>query len=213
MESSIILKMIVGFLTLLVVVRLLGKKELSQLTPVDLIYLLVLGGLLEESIYDEGVPFWKVPYAAFLWAGLIFLFDLIIRKFDWLRPVLKGKPTVLVRDGELDVEALRKTKFEAEQLRSLLRMQGIFTLTEVKYAVLEPSGDLSVMQKLSAEKKDSFSYLLVDEGRIIRDALDELDVDEQWVRTQLEAEGYPNLKQVFYAEWSEENGFCVVGYE
>lgn len=212
MENSIILKMIIGFFTLLMVVRLLGKKELSQLTPVDLIYLLVLGGLLEGSIYDENVPFWEVPYAAFLWAGLIYIFDFIIRKFDSLRPLLKGKPTVLIRNGKLDVEALRKTKFESEQLRSLLRQQGVFTLTEVKYAVLEPSGDLSVMQKPSTEKKDPFSYLIVDEGLLIRDTLAELGVDEHWVRTQLEAEGYTKLEQVFYAEWSEENGFFVVTY-
>lgn len=212
MESSIILKMIVGFFTLLIVVRLLGKKELSQLTPVDLIYLLVLGGLLEESIYDEGTPFWEVPYAAFLWAGLIYVFDLIIRKFDKLRPVLKGEPTVLVRDGKVDVEALLKTKLESEQLRSLLRQQGIFTLTEVKYAVLEPSGDLSVMQKLSEEKKNPYSYLIVDEGSLIKAVLDELHVDEQWARTQLEAIGYSNLEEVFYAEWSEKNGFFVVPY-
>lgn len=225
MESSIILKMIVGFFVLLVVVRLLGKKELSQVTPVDLIYLLVLGGLLEESIYDENVPFWEVPYAAFLWAILIFIFDFITRKFDELRPMLKGKPTILIRNGKLDIQELRKNKLESEQLRSLLRQQGIFTLTEVRYAVLEPSGEISVMQKTSSSsvtssrakknfrKKDSFSHLIIDEGKIKRNILADLDVDESWVRVQLEAEGYSNLEHVFYAEWSEKNGFFVVEYD
>lgn len=225
MESSIILKIIVGFFVLLAVIRFLGKKELSELTPIDLINLLVLGGLLEESIYDENVRFWEVPYAALLWSILIYLFDLLIRKFDKLRPALKGKPSVLIRNGKLDVEVLRRNKLESEQLRSMLRQLGIFTLTEVQYAVLEPSGELSVMQKTSSspitpstlknnyEEKDSFSYLIVDEGKIKKKILEELNVDENWVKAQLEAKGHMNLEKVFYAEWSEENEFFIVEYD
>ncbi len=225
MESSITIKVIIGFVTLLIVVRLLGKKELSQLTPIDLVYLLVLGGLLEESIYDDKVPFWEVLYTAFLWAILVFLFDLCIRKFEVLRPLLKGRPSIIIRNGELDIKELKKNKIESEQLRSMLRQQGVFSLMDVKYAVLEPGGQISIMENernapitpdilnIAISDYDTFSYLLVDEGKIEKNSLSLLNVDEKWVRDKLKENGYDDIKNIYYAEWSEQNGFIIKEYK
>ncbi|MEI3605634.1 DUF421 domain-containing protein [Pseudogracilibacillus sp. SE30717A] len=210
MESSITIKIIIGFITLLIVVRLLGKKELSQLTPIDLVYLLVLGGLLEESIYDDKVPFWEVLYTAFLWAILVFLFDLCIRKVDLLRPLLKGRPSIIIRNGELDINELKKNKIESEQLRSMLRQQGIFSLHDVKYAILEPGGQISVME---SSNSDSFSYLLVDEGKIEKNSLSLLNIDEKWVKEEIRKAGYSTIKNIFYAEWSKQYGLIIKEYK
>ncbi|AXI08023.1 hypothetical protein CUC15_03075 [Oceanobacillus zhaokaii] len=222
METTITLKIIVGLIALLLVIRLLGKKELSQITPFDFVYLLVLGGLLEESVYDDLVSVWDVLYAIALWAILIFIIEMIVRKFEKIRPVLKGEPSIIVTDGELDVKELKKNKLESEQLRTMLRQQGIFSLKEVKYAILEPSGQLSIMKSespvtaemLSIETKDtSLSYLLIDEGKIERKTLESIGKDEEWLRAQLYEEGYKDLSKIYYAEWSNMYGFVVRGVE
>jgi uncharacterized membrane protein YcaP (DUF421 family) len=203
---------------------LLGKKELSQITPIDFVYLLVLGGLLEESVYDDMVSVWQVLYAIGLWAILIFIVEIVIRKFEMLRPVLKGVPSIIITDGKLDTKALRKNKLESEQLRSMLRLQGIFSLKEVKYAILEPNGQLSIMKheastpvtaNMLSIKPDetSLTYLLVDEGKIEKKTLTEIGKDENWLRTQLDEKGYQDLSNIYYAEWSEMNGFVVRGVE
>lgn len=223
-ETSITIKVISGLLALLLVVRMLGKKELSQITPFDLVYLLVLGGLLEESIYDDLVTVWEVLYAIALWAVLIFVIELIVRRFDNMRNVIKGEPSIIIKDGELDVKTLKKNKLESEQLRTMLRQQGIFSLQEVKYAVLEPSGQLSVLKNelsspVTAEmlsinpKETTFSYLLIDEGSIEKKALKYIQKDEEWLRAQLAERGYKDLSQIYYAEWSSVDGFVVRGVE
>lgn len=207
---------------MLLVVRLLGKKELSQITPFDLVYLLVLGGLLEESIYDDLVTVWQVLYAIGLWAALIYIIELIVRRFDRMRTVIKGEPSIIIKDGELDVKTLKKNKLESEQLRTMLRQQGIFSLQEVKYAVLEPSGQLSVLKNelsspVTAEmlsikpKKATLTHLLVDEGRIEKKALKNIQKDERWLRAQLAEKGYKDLSKIYYAEWSSVNGIVVRG--
>ncbi|MCM3397658.1 DUF421 domain-containing protein [Oceanobacillus profundus] len=207
---------------MLLVVRLLGKKELSQITPFDLVYLLVLGGLLEESIYDDLVTVWQVLYAIGLWAALIYIIELIVRRFDRMRTVIKGEPSIIIKDGELDVKTLKKNKLESEQLRTMLRQQGIFSLQEVKYAVLEPSGQLSVLKNelsspVTAEmlsikpKKATLTHLLVDEGRIEKKALKNIQKDERWLRAQLAEKGYKDLSKIYYAEWSSANGIVVRG--
>lgn len=207
---------------MLLVVRLLGKKELSQITPFDLVYLLVLGGLLEESIYDDMVTVWQVLYAIGLWAVLIYIIELIVRRFDRMRTVIKGEPSIIIRDGELDVKALKKNKLESEQLRTMLRQQGIFSLQEVKYAVLEPSGQLSVLKNelsspVTAEmlsvnpKETALTHLIVDEGRIEKKALKRIQKDEKWLRAQLAEMGYKDIRKIYYAEWSSVNGIVVRG--
>ncbi|MHA6251917.1 DUF421 domain-containing protein [Oceanobacillus sp. CAU 1775] len=222
MATSITVKVIIGLVALIIVVRLLGKKELSQVTPLDFIYLLVLGGLMEETIYDEVVPFWEMLYAIGLWAILIYIFELIIRKFDRTRVLVEGKPSLIIDDGEIDTKILKKNKLESEQLRTMLREQGIFSIQEVKYAILEPSGKLSVLKDehsspvtpdmLSIEpKKAGLTHLVIDEGRIEKKTLERLNKDEDWLLTELSKLGYEDVSKIYYAEWSEVDGLIVRG--
>jgi len=221
--TSITLKVIVGLIALLVVIRLLGKKELSQLTPFDFVYILVLGGLVEETIYDDLVTVWDLLYAVFLWAILIYLIELIVRKFDWVRPIIKGKPAIIINDGKIDQKQLKKNKLEFEQIRTMLRQQGFFSIKEVKYAILEPSGQLSVMESdlsapvtadmLNIDTGDSeFSYLVIDEGRIEKRILQSIGKDEDWLLEQLKEQGYDEVSDILYGEWSEAFGLVVREY-
>jgi len=195
-------KLVVGLIALLVVIRLLGKKELSQITPFDFAYLLVLGGLLEESVYDEVVTIWEVLYTIALWAVLIYGIEKFVQYFDKLRPIIKGEPSIIIAEGDLIISSLKKNNLESEQLRSMLRQQGIFSINEVKYAILEPSGQLSVLkteksspvttEELSVEpKKASLSYLVIDEGRIENRVLKQINKDESWLKSELGKLGYP----------------------
>lgn len=224
MTTSITLKIIVGLLALLVVIRLLGKKELAQLTPFDFVYLLILGGLVDSTIYDDSVTVWELLYAVVLWAVLIYIIEMIVRKFDWIRPIIKGEPSIIINDGQLDLKMLKKNNLEFEQLRTMMRQQGIFSIKDVKYAILEPSGQLSVMESdlskpVTAEMldidpgSDTLSHLVVDEGRIEKRVLKLIGKDQNWLLDQLNKHGYNDVKKIYYAEWSEEHGLIVKCYE
>ncbi|WP_121609501.1 DUF421 domain-containing protein [Mesobacillus foraminis] len=218
MYGTIALKLIIGLIALLVVIRLLGKKELAQITPFDFIYALVLGGFLEEAIFDEKVSIGHLTFSIALWAILIYGIEVIVMKFDKLRPLLKGEPITIIEDGKLDLKALKKAKLEMEQLRTMLRQQGIFSIKEVSYAILEPSGHLSIMPEpfaapVTAEmldlnpKKSTPSIMLIDEGREIESGLRLLGKDKKWLRDLLQKHGESKISDIFYAEWSSQYGF------
>lgn len=221
MLSLITLKVFIGLLSLFIVTRLMGKKELAQLMPFDFIFILVLGGFMEEAMYDSNVSILHFLYAIGLWSLLIYLIEISIRRFDRLRPIMKGSPSIIIQDGELVADALKKNKLESEQLRVLLRQQGVFSITDVKFAILETSGALSIMKKEEKSaataqllglkpEKESLTYLLIDEGVIKKKELQKIGKDESWLRQLLHDHGYHQIEPIYYAEWSETNGLIVM---
>ncbi len=207
---TLILKLMIGLAALIVVVRLLGKKELSQATPFDLVYLLVLGGILEESLYDDKVGVGHLLAGIVLWSVMVFGIEIFVRKKETARLAIKGRSALLIADGELKVDAFLRNKMELEQFRSLLRQQGIFSLTDVSYAILETGGSISLIPQ-DGESVKKPSYLLVNTGQIVKADMDH-HIDENWVWEQLRKKGLHNVNRIFCAEWSEERGLFVVEY-
>ncbi|WP_053360384.1 DUF421 domain-containing protein [Bacillus sp. FJAT-27251] len=224
MYLSITVKLVVGLVTLLVVTRLMGKKELAQVTPFDFIYAIILGGIVEESIYDEKVSPLHLAYSAALWGVLIYTIEILAKKKNFFRSIFKGKESHIIVEGELNVEAMQKNHLEMEQLRTLLRQNGVFSVSEVKNAYLETSGGLSVQRFGKYEpvtpeamgikaSENNPSILLVDEGEVVEDGLEEIGKDSSWLKESLREEGQSNIKNIFCAEWSEEDGFYIVPYK
>lgn len=217
------LKLFFGLIALLVVTRLLGKKELSQLTPFDFIYSIVLGGILEESIYDDKVSALQVWFAVAVWGSMLFVIEKLSLKYDKIRILLKGEASILIRDGEFNVKELERNHLEMEQLRTMLRQQGIFSLKEVRDLYLEPGGTVSLRKypqfdnvtpsMLNIEAEDeSLTFLFVDEAEINENILQYCGKSKEWLYDQLQKEGYPDFQDILYAEWSQSNGFFVKTY-
>ncbi|MEK4029070.1 DUF421 domain-containing protein [Pseudobacillus sp. FSL P4-0506] len=224
MYLDITLKIIVGLVSLLIVIRLLGKKELSQITPFDFVYLILLGSFLEEGIFDEKISIFQVVYAILLWGTLIYLIEKLVMKSNWFRKLLKGESSDIIVKGKINVKELKKNHIEMEQLRTLLRSQGYFSLAEVEHATLETSGTLSVLPKAKESaitpammnikpKENEATYLLVDEGTIDERELKKVGKDKEWLRYELKREGVEDITEVFYGEWSENNGFYLIPYK
>ncbi|PWW20532.1 uncharacterized membrane protein YcaP (DUF421 family) [Cytobacillus oceanisediminis] len=224
MYLSITIKMVVGLVSLLAVTRLLGKKELSQVTPFDFLYAVVLGGIVEETIYDNKVTPLQVAYSAVLWAGLIYIIEILAKKNNFFRSILKGSESIIVKDGKLNVREMQKNHLEMEQLRTMLRQRGIFSMNEVKYAYLETNGGLSVMkyrkedpvtpEMMGMDTEDiDPSILLIDEGEVVDSGLRLAGKDGEWLKDSIKKAGYNDIKDVFCAEWSEKEGFYIVTYK
>jgi uncharacterized membrane protein YcaP (DUF421 family) len=215
----IAVKLITGMLGLIAITRLLGKKEMSQVTPLDFVYALVLGGIVEESIYDDATGLSDMFLALAVWGILIFAVEKITQKYDRLRHIVKGKPSLIIEDGKVNMEALKKNKLEIEELRELLRLNGVFSIREVNSAILENSGQLSVLRKAGEEPisrkevkehfpENKLSYLLVDEGVIDSGGLHQANKSEDWVKKQLQKLHY-SVEDIEFAEWDPDSGFHV----
>ena len=205
---SVVSKLILGLIALLIVVRVLGRKSLAQMTPYDFVYTLVLGGVLEESLYDDQVNLFHLVLGVSLWGVLIFTLEFISTKSDRLNKLFKGEPSVIVYNGQLVRPALKRNKLEMEQLRALLRTSGCYSLQNVQHMIMETGGQISLTTFDSQD--ETLSLLLIDEGHIEEKVLENHHLDKHWLTQELKQLGYRDIEQIVYAEWSEEKGFYVV---
>lgn len=208
MLFSIALKLVIGFIALLVVIRSLGKKAMSEVTPFDLIYTLVLGGILEETIYDDKVNIGHLLFAVILWAVLIYIVERFVQRNDKLNRWIKGEPSVLMKNGELNLIEISKNHIEMEQLRAMLRQQECFSLENAKHVILENAGQVSLIKE--SEEDKVMTLMLVDEGLIQDRVLQTNNLKESWLRESLTKEGYKEINDLLYVEWSEEKGFYIL---
>lgn len=218
------LKLTVGLIGVMIVLRLMGKKELAQITPLDFVYALILGGIIEEALYDATIPVYEMVFSLFFWALLIFVLEKFALKNRKFKSLAQGNPVILINDGQLNSEVMEKNNMDVDEVRMLLRLKDVFSLSKVKYAILEESGGLSVMQYAGEEPptrnelkidypENVISYLLVDAGKVEDQRLAEIGKDETWLREKLKEERGVELEDVFFAEWDEQKGFFVQEHE
>src|SRR5699024_905493 len=104
---QMIIKLVTGFITILIIIRLLGKRNLSQLTPGDIVYFMVFGGILEQSLYNDKVQFWQPILGLCIWGLIIFLFELLISKSRTLIKWFCCDTEILITDGNIDLKCLK----------------------------------------------------------------------------------------------------------
>jgi len=196
---QIAIKLIIGSTAVFFILRLMGKKTISDLTPFDLIYTLVLSGTLENAIYDSQVSIFQALFAIFLWGAIIYTVDRILLETEKTSKIIEGEPSILIENGKINKKELDANHIQMEQLRKLLRQQGCYNVKEVYHAILEVNGDVDIILK---SEKDTLSVLLIEEGDIDYDILkNTIGKNERWLRRKLEDYGYTDLNEIYYCEW------------
>ncbi|MER1935512.1 MAG: DUF421 domain-containing protein, partial [Priestia megaterium] len=134
----------------------------------------------------------------------------LVQKNSTINKWIKGQPCILVQDGQLNIKGLNSNHVEMEQLRTMMREQNCFSLKEAKYVILETGGTISVMKN---EEEDSIlTILLIDEGKISKKALQSIHRTEEWLLKVLKKDGYSQVAEIAYAEWSKEQGLYFKAY-
>lgn len=216
----IALKIIVGFISLFFVLTITGRIGVSQLTPIHFVFVLLLDDFLGHIIYEKSENIMEYLFAVGLWTLFMLLIQVVSMKFPKFRTFLQGKPIFIIQKGQLDRDAIRKAKLDVNQVRSLLRQQGVFSMREVEFGIVEPDGKLSVGLKAPYKnptikdlnvtgKNITLPAMVVMDGIIMRPALAEHGLDEKWLKQELEQSGYGDVKRVFYAEWTKDGGLYV----
>lgn len=215
-----VVKLTAGLIGVMIVLRLLGKKEMAQVTPLDFVYALILGSVIEEALYETTMPFYEMLFALAYWGLLIYIVEKFALKSQRFRRFAKGGPDLLINDGYLDTQVMGKNNMDVDEVRELLRLQGIFSLRNVSYAILENSGQLSVMEYSAnepisrGEMRDDFkerglSYLFIDGGAIEYKTLHNAGHDEDWLRKKIDEDTDYDFDEIYFAEWSKNEGFFI----
>lgn len=195
-----VLDLTLGMAGMILLIRLTGKKTISDITPFDVVYTLMIAGILEQILFQENDPITYTLWGLLVWGILIMIVERWAVRGDRSRHKLKGRPAVLVWNGKLNRKELEKNHIELEQLRTIMRQQGCFSLKKVRQLILEINGQSSII--MNQEVEDYLTYLLVDEGEIEKKVLETIDKDEKWLLNSLRDEGYTDISKIFYCEWS-----------
>ena len=144
---DVVLRSLVVFLFIWVLMRIVGRRELSSMEPFDLIIIIVIGDLVQQAATQQDMS----VTGAILSAGTIGLMTVLFSWFSWrfprVRPVLEGKPVVIVEDGKPLRDNMRRERVTIEELAAQARLKGIESLDTVKWAVLETGGQVSFIKK------------------------------------------------------------------
>lgn len=199
MYIGIASKMLIGSIGIFILIRLLGKKAMSELTPFDLLYILILGALVEEALYDDKVNVFHIVFALVLWGAVVYIIEKFLEKNERISTLVQGKPSILIEKGKLNLEELENNHFDMEQLRSMLRQNDCYSIYDAYYAILEVNGGLTVIKK---DQEEVLTFLLLEEGKIKLNVLNSINKDEKWLREELTEQGYHNIENILYCEWN-----------
>ena len=188
---------IVLYIVVLIVMRFMGKREIGQLQPFELAISIMIADLASIPMTDIGIPISNgiIPILGLLLMHLII--SIINLKSLKMRQIICGKPSILIYRGKIDEKVLKKERFTINELQERLRGRNVVNLGDVEYAILETSGEVTVIQK--PEKRNTIpqdfnivpdyegiSYDLVVDGKVMSKNLKALGKDYTWLKKQVE---------------------------
>ena len=189
--------------------RLMGKRQIGELEPGELVLTMMISDLATVPMQDFGIPLLAGVIPILTLLALSMLLSQLSLSSIRFRALACGTPSVLIREGVLQQEAMRKNRYTLDELLEELRGQGFTGVEEVKYAVLENSGHLSVLPwarcqpptaeqlRVAVEEDVTLPVVLVNDGRLLRRNLEAQGLDEAWLREALRKEGLSSHREAF----------------
>lgn len=221
---TLFLRGLIIYLLVFTVIRLSGKRQISDLQPFDLVITLLIADLAADPVADPSVPllYGVVPILAlFLVQQLVAWLSM---KSEKMRMVVCGKPLVVIADGCVQEQVLREARYTLNDLFEQLRQKDVFDVTDIAYAILETNGALSVLRKGAVQTpsysdlglkppKAALTEMLIMDGKIHERALADAGRSIEWLKKTLRRMGYKEPKDVLFACLCADGELHVQGKE
>ena len=189
------------YIIVLIVMRLMGKREIGQLQPFELAISIMIADLASILMADSGIPITNgiIPILGLLVMHLII--SVINIKSIKAREIICGKPSILIYRGKIDEKVLKKERFTINELQERLRGNNVVNIGDVEYAILETNGQVTVIQKPNKRittpedfdimpEYEGIPYDLVVDGKIMYDNLKIIEKNYEWLKKQIEKFGF-----------------------
>lgn len=210
------MRTIILYLLVIAGIRLMGKHQVGEMEPSELVLALLIADLAAVPMQDFGIPLFNgiIPIATLLSISMI-LSVLSVKSLK-LRAIICGEPSIIVEQGQMRQTEMKKNRLTIDELMEELRLQGITDIAQVKYAILETSGQLSILlypeyrpvtagQMSLSDTDGGLPLALINDGRLLHENLKLRGVDENWVKKQLKARGFQSHTEVFCLMLDEKN--------
>ncbi|GIM30454.1 DUF421 domain-containing protein [Clostridium polyendosporum] len=220
----VLVRSIISFFTLLIFAKILGKQQISQLAFFDYVLGITIGSIAATLTTDLSSRAWPHWVGLFTWAILGYLMEYITMKWRYAGKYIDGEPAIVIMNGKIMEDALKKMKYRVSDIMALLRNKSVFDLKEVDFAIIEPNGQLSVLKKgqyqsltakdMNISKTSSgISTELIYDGILIEQNLRQLNKDKNWIISQLKMQGITDISEVFLATLNPAGSLYIDKYE
>jgi len=203
-----VFKLLIGVILIVLHLRITGKQQTTQMTPIDFIGNFILGGIIGGVIYNQAFSF--AEYISFLLVtfGIISGLNYLTSKFMSTRSLVMGKAYTIIEGGRFSQDALDSTDHKLDPVEFLaeLRGMGIFSLSDISLVQREANGSLTVRRK----GEGGINYVLVSNGQVVTDNLELVYRDEEWLRGELSSAGVGDLEDLFVVELDANNRLNIV---
>ncbi|WP_091736282.1 DUF421 domain-containing protein [Marininema mesophilum] len=208
---TLILRTLFIYFFVLIIMRIMGKREIGQLSVFDFVVSIMMADFAVLSVDDLHMPLIHGLIPIIMFAITQVLLAYISLKSPRVRRWIDGSPTTLIKDGKILEKEMREQRYTIDDLMMQLREKNVLNVADVEFAVLETSGQLTVFQKekvkhvkdlfpgFSDERKPSLPTPLIIDSKVQEDALHQIGQNRFWLKNQIQQYGYKDLKEIFFA--------------
>lgn len=194
--AIIAIRTVIIYIFIIAAMRIMGKRQLGELQPAELVVTLVISDLAAIPMQENGMPLLNGIIPIMVLVSMELLFSFLMLKFPSIHRLIGGKAKIVINNGNIDIKALRDIRMPIEDLLESLRQQGTFAIQDVQYAIVESNGKLSVL--LIPEKRQTtcsdlkivppdngIPMIIISDGKISHWGLSVCGLDQNWLDTVL----------------------------
>lgn len=207
--GGLFVRVIFFYFVILVSMRLMGKREIGQLSIFDLVVSIMIAEVSAMSLEDPSVPFSRGVFIVGLLVLLQIVMSWLTLKSVTLRSLMEGKPTLIIANGKIRDSEMRRTRYSMSDLMTQLREKDIASVGDVEFAILETTGKLSVFPKATKRPvtpedmglfvpRTGLPLPLIVDGYVMDGNLEKIGKTRFWLRNELQQYGYKDFKKIFY---------------
>ncbi|APU72004.1 DUF421 domain-containing protein [Companilactobacillus crustorum] len=180
--GDLTLKFIIGFLIMVLQINLFGRGNIAPTSAIDQLQNYVLGGIVGGMIYNSSISLMQFTMVLLIWTMVVFVAKFLTNHNNFFKKVIEGTPQLIVKNGRIDVNLALRNGLSANDFTFKLRQAGVMDVRNVKRAVFERNGQLTIVMK----NEDSLKYPIILDGKIDYEELETIGKDEAWIDNELD---------------------------
>nr|WP_245243557.1 DUF421 domain-containing protein [Mesobacillus selenatarsenatis] len=190
----------------MLIFRIMGKREIGELSILDLVVYIMIAEMSSLAIENTKDPLINTLLPIGIFVIIQITLAMLSLKSKKFRDIVDGKPTIIINDGKIDEKAMRSQRYNFDDLLLQLREKDVGDIADVEYAILEPSGTLSIFQKKQGEQEgqqdsSSLALPLIIDGEVQEDNLGMIDKSSSWLLEQLRKQGYEDPGEISFCSY------------
>ena len=210
------IRTIILYLLIIVGIRLMGKRQVGELEPSELVLALIIADLAAVPMQDFGIPLLTGIIPIFTLLSVTMIISVLTMKSVRFRALLCGRPSIIVENGKVHQREMKKNRFTVDELMEELRMKGITDLSTVKYAILETNGQISVLpyanqlpvtaEQMNVTPEDvGLPLVIINDGRVLDHNLKIRGLNREWLHKQLDERHVRHTEDIYLLTVDEQN--------